>query len=220
MRFSVTVQGGISLVGAAAGTEPLLVKLVSDGHEFKFEFKRGGQAIPLAQEVWEATPLQSREFIVSLMGQVATLTQQVLTLQKRLEAMEELTRTNSTNSSKPPSADPPGTLRNRKETSGKSRGGQPGHKGYHREMLPTEKADHVRHHYPPKCAKCSRDLTSVDAVNDSEPVRHQVWEIPPVKAEVTEHQRHRCCCPDCGTVSLAELPPGILKLRSKLEVDL
>ncbi|MBT9586955.1 hypothetical protein IV102_26675 [bacterium] len=72
---------------------------------------------------------------MSLMGQVATLTQQVLTLQKRLEAMEELTRTNSTNSSKPPSADPPGTLRNRKETSGKSRGGQPGHKGYHQYTL-------------------------------------------------------------------------------------
>ncbi|MBT9586956.1 hypothetical protein IV102_26680, partial [bacterium] len=34
--------GVISLNGAAAGTEPLLVKLVSDGHEFKFEFKRGG----------------------------------------------------------------------------------------------------------------------------------------------------------------------------------
>lgn len=166
------------------------------------------QSLPLPQDVWEATPPQARELTVSLLGQVHTLTQQVLALGKRLEALEEQTRTNSTNSSKPPSADPPGTLRNRKEKSGKGRGGQPGHKGHHRAMVPAEKVDHFLPHYPSKCTKCSRDLTSVNAVAGAEPVRHQVWELPPVQAEVTEHQLHRCCCPDCGAISLAELPLG------------
>ena len=90
---------------------------------------------------------------------------------------------------------------------GKPKGGQQGHKGFHRASVPTEMVDHLFKHYPSKCSNCSKEL-GADALSKSEPVRHQVWEIPPVKAEVTEHQLFRACCPDCGKVSLAELPAG------------
>ena len=159
--------------------------------------------VPLPPDVWEATPPAARALILVLLEQVSSL-------QKRLDALEEQIRTNSTNSSKPPSSDPPGSLPRRKQKSGRPKGGQPGHEGHHRALVPSEKADHILQHYPRRCSKCSRELTAADAANESRPVRHQVWELPPVRAEVTEHQLHRCCCPDCGAVSLAELPIGVV----------
>ena len=167
------------------------------------------QPLPLPQDVWDATPRQAQELILSLIGQVQVLTQQVLTLTARLEALEDQMRANSTNSSKPPSADPPGTLPNRKTKSGKKRGGQIGHQGHYRAMIPSDQVDHILQHYPSKCTKCSRGLTSANLTPGSEPARHQIWEIPPVRADVTEHQFYRCSCPDCGEVSLAKLPLGV-----------
>jgi hypothetical protein len=49
---------------------------------------------------------------------------------QRLDVLEERARLNSSNSSKPPSSDGPGTPpRTTKAQSGKRLGGQPGHKG-------------------------------------------------------------------------------------------
>jgi transposase len=42
---------------------------------------------------------------------------------------------NSQDSSKPPSSDPPSVERPKKEPTGRSPGGQPGHKGHKRELL-------------------------------------------------------------------------------------
>ena len=167
------------------------------------------QPLPLPQDVWDATPRQAQELIITLIGQVQVLTQQVLNLTARLEALEDQMRANSTNSSKPPSADPPGTLPNRKSKSEKKRGGQIGHPGAHRAMIPSDQADHILRHYPSKCTNCNRGLTSANLTPDSKYTRHQVWEIPPVQSEVTEHQLCRCCCPDCGEVTLATLPLGV-----------
>jgi transposase len=40
-------------------------------------------------------------------------------------------------------------------------------------------------------------------------LRHQVWEVPEIKAHVTEYQRHRLTCPCCGESTCGELPPGV-----------
>ena len=159
-------------------------------------------AIPLSQDVWDSTSSEARTLIIFLLEQVQSL-------QKRLEALEERLGSNSGNSSNPPSTDPPGTLRNRKGKSGKSQGGQPGHTGHHRAAMPTEAVDHVLKHFPSRCANCSRELTSENAVAGLDPVRHQVWELPPVQAEVTEHQRYRCFCPDCNEENQALLPVDV-----------
>jgi transposase len=42
-----------------------------------------------------------------------------------------------------------------------------------------------------------------------EPLRHQVTEMPPVIAEVTEFQMHSQWCPCCEHATQAELPPGV-----------
>jgi len=43
---------------------------------------------------------------------------------------------------------------------------------------------------------------------DTQPLRHQVWELPEIKPHVTEYQRHRLTCP-CGTVTCGALPHGV-----------
>jgi transposase len=42
-----------------------------------------------------------------------------------------------------------------------------------------------------------------------EPVRHQVTELPPVRAVVTEHQWHHVRCSGCGTTTCAVLPADV-----------
>jgi len=63
----------------------------------------------------------------------------------------------------------------------------------------------VIHHHPNHCRRCGTGLSG----DDPEPLRHQVWEIPPITLEVIEHQLHRLSCPRCGTSTCAELPPGV-----------
>jgi transposase len=58
---------------------------------------------------------------------------------------------------------------------------------------------------PSACRKCGQALRG----EGPQPRRHQVAEIPPVEAEVTEYRLHRLTCPDCGTRSCAALPAGV-----------
>jgi transposase len=36
-----------------------------------------------------------------------------------------------------------------------------------------------------------------------------VWELPPLAATVTEYRLHTLICPQCGTATAAQLPPGV-----------
>lgn len=64
-------------------------------------------------------------------------------LMQRLSVLEERVNLNSRNSSKPPSSDGPGTPpRASRAPSGKRLGGQPGHKGSFRAMVPEQDVDH------------------------------------------------------------------------------
>jgi transposase len=100
-----------------------------------------------------------------------------------------------------PHAKPASTKRKSK----KKRGGQPGHKKHERPLIPTEECDAVESLKPTECRRCGKKLSG----NDSEPLRHQVWELPEIKAHVTEYQRHRLACPACGETTCAELPCGV-----------
>jgi transposase len=44
---------------------------------------------------------------------------------------------------------------------------------------------------------------------DSAPQRHQITELPRVKATVTEHQVHTLICPCCGAINREALPPEV-----------
>jgi hypothetical protein len=72
---------------------------------------------------------------------------------------ENLRRQNSTTSSKPPSSDGlAGEQRQRGSKRKKGRrkpGGQPGHTGHCRELVPAERVNEVIEVFPPRCRHCN-----------------------------------------------------------------
>ncbi len=110
------------------------------------------------------------------------------------------------NSSLPPSSEHPHAKPDReKKKSKKKRGGQKGHTKHERPLIPSEQCKEVIPLLPLECRRCGEILTGIDP----EPLRHQVWELPEIKPEVTEYQRHRLGCPCCGETTCAVLPVGV-----------
>jgi transposase len=110
------------------------------------------------------------------------------------------------NSSLPPSAQHPHAKPPAgKPKSKKNRGGQPGHKKHERPLLPSDHCDYIEILKPAECRRCGEKLVG----RDPAPLRHQVWELPPIKPHVTEYQRHRLVCRQCGESTCAALPRGV-----------
>ena len=125
---------------------------------------------------WARTPQAVRILVLALQ-------QQVVTLSERVSAVAEHTRRRSRNSSPPPSTDPPSApARPKRKRSGRQQGGQPGHEGHGRSLLPPAQADHVVDAKPTACGGCGHLLLG----EDPQPARHQVAEVPRVRPEVTE----------------------------------
>lgn len=122
-----------------------------------------------------------------------------------------LRQQNSTVTSKPPSSDGLAgqqRLRGRRVKSRRKPGGQPGHPGHHRRLVPPERVDTIVDHAPSRCRGCARRLHARDAVGETR--RHQVTELPPMAAHITEHRCQRRQCPDCGTITVAPLPEAFV----------
>ncbi|WP_225414673.1 IS66 family transposase [Stigmatella hybrida] len=143
----------------------------------------------------EAQLAQRDERIAQLMALVGALTQRVAELEQRLAQ-------NSSNSARPPSSDAPGSPRPGKKLTGKRPGGQPGHKKHERALLPPEAVQHFVELVPKQCKSCRRRLVGRDA----EPQRHQVVEVPPLSAIITEYRSHALECSACGTVTRQPVP--------------
>src|SRR5438067_5435711 len=104
---------------------------------------------PFPPEVWEHTPVAVQEYIRTLEARVAALE---ATVQRLLERLQQ----DSRNSSRPPSSDPPQALRprSRRVPSRRKRGGQPGHPGQTRALVPIEDVATVVPVKPPWCLRC------------------------------------------------------------------
>jgi len=131
--------------------------------------------------------------VARLAGEVGRLTELVASLEERLGL-------DSSNSSKPPSSDTPASRNKRKAARkkrkvGGKRGGQKGHKGHRRELLPESEVDELVDLYPELCENCWEPLPQVA---DPYAKRHQVTELPPVKPHTTEYRRHKVQCACCG----------------------
>jgi transposase len=85
-----------------------------------------------AELIYEAGRETVIQVLLAMSAKIASFEQQVLALQKQVDSLSR----NSTNSSKPPSTDGPKVTRPKKRKSSRSPGGQKGHKGYRRELLP------------------------------------------------------------------------------------
>src|SRR5919201_3871912 len=90
-----------------------------------------------------------RETAVALLLRIGELVEANRRLEARVAELERRLRRSSRNSSLPPSQDPPSAPpRPQGPVSGRSRGGQPGHEGRHRRLLPPERVDEVIDHWP------------------------------------------------------------------------
>lgn len=127
---------------------------------------------------------------------------------QRVKELEDRHNKNSHNSNRPPSSD--GLSRKERRAlerkSRKKRGGQNGHEGNQLKMSATP--DHTKVH---KVARCRRCNESLDGVEVKDHRKRQVFDIPPVSLEVTEHRAEVKECPHCGAVTEAQFPEGVTR---------
>ena len=78
-------------------------------------------------------------------------------------------------------------------------------------MVPAEQVDQTRTVLPAHCSHCQGDLPqSPDRVQTTGAVhRHQVVELPVIKAQVTEYRFPAVICPQCGKTTREAVPPEI-----------
>jgi transposase len=151
---------------------------------------------PLPPEIWAATPSAAQALIV--------------TLQERIRDLEAQLGQNSSNSSRPPSTDPPQAPPQLKvPPTGRKRGGQPGHRGACRALLPVEQVDEVVALVPAVCRHCEQPFPTTSPRSRARVWRHQVVELLPLAVRVTEYQMAVRRCPTCGKRTRAELPAGV-----------
>jgi transposase len=138
--------------------------------------------------------------------------------EERLARLEAVSRQDSRTSSKPPSLDPPKTRAQRRaEARAKAKelmrgegerrraGGQPGHRGAGRDLMPEDQIDEIVDHYPEQCGGCGRRFG-----DQRRPAgrfgRHQVAELPPISVRWTEHRTYQLRCRHCRARTSARLP--------------
>jgi transposase len=158
------------------------------------------EQMPFSAKEWAQTLTTVQEFVLSLVAHVQGLEAELATLRERASR-------NSRNSSRPPSSDGPEVPRKPRQPakSGCKRAGQKGHQSTTRKPVPVEQVKEVHDIKPDVCRRCGHELVG----EDPDPYRHQVTEIPPVVAEVTEYRFHTLTCPECGTETRAKLPAGV-----------
>ncbi len=124
---------------------------------------------------------------------------------ERVRLLEERVRLDSSNSSKPPSSDGPGKPnRAQRRASERKRGAQPGHKGHLREMLDEGQVDRLIDCKPKAVCECGGQVEL-----DEQLRRHQVFEVPPMRAQVDEYRLYKGRCAGCGKAHAGELPAGV-----------
>lgn len=139
---------------------------------------------------------------------IAESKKKIADLERRLALRQQ----NSTTSSKPPSSDGLAgrqRVRSRRTTSRRKPGGQPGHPGHCRPLVPLERVRQIFTLFPDACGHCHRPLPMRHRIVRGEPRRHQVTELPPIEPEIDEYQCFAVDCPGCGHTTCAVLPDDV-----------
>jgi len=150
--------------------------------------------------------------------EILGLTVMVGDLQSRIADLESRLGQTSKNSSRPPSTDPNSARAEAKQTRAQRRqkareqlkaktkgkpaaqGKQPGAEGKHLERV--AEPDHKQTHRPQTCTGCGCGLADGEVVGRE---RRQVFDLPPITIEVTEHETVKVRC-RCGTLNQGAFP--------------
>lgn len=152
----------------------------------------------------------SREALIALImqqaEQIEALKAQVKQLEAQLEKLERQVAKNSTNSSKPPSSDgvKKAAPKSRREKGKRKTGGQVGHEG--ETLKAVSHPDEMVVHGLTHCGYCQHDLVKARVIGR---VKRQVFDIPPLRLQVREHQAEVKVCPGCGQRQQAAFPAGV-----------
>jgi transposase len=167
-----------------------------------------GPAPDLAALLEQVAPLHREN--AALRAENAALRAENAVLHQRVCELEARLGQTSANSSRPPSSDPPqAPPRPKAPPSSRKRGGQPGHPGACRALLPVEQVDEVVAVVPECCRHCQQPFPERASRRGSRVWRHQIVELLPVAVRVTEYQMGVRRCPACGKRTRAELPAGV-----------
>ena len=142
----------------------------------------------------------------SLIGVILILQQQLTKQQELIQALQDQLAKDSHNSSKPPSSDglQKGKRKSLRRAGQRPRGGQRGHKG--RTLMQVAEPDHVIVHRLADCPHCQ---TKLEAETVKRHEKRQVFDIPPARIEVTEHQAEVKQCPGCGACVKGAFPANV-----------
>jgi len=152
--------------------------------------------LPLPPAIWAVTPCAAQALI--------------LAQRERIRELEARLGQHSANSSRPPSADPPhAPLHPKAPSTGRKRGGQPGHQGACRRLLPAEQVDEIVMVVPDICRHCEQPFPETPTRRRARIWRHQVVELLPLAVRVTEYRMAMRRCPACRKHTRAELPVGV-----------
>ncbi len=135
------------------------------------------------------------------------LHQQIAVLDSRLKQIEERLAKDSHNSHLPPSSDRFARQKKTKslrKKSGKKPGAQEGHEG--NTLFQTSEPDQIIVHEVSTCGACQQDLREAPATLVE---RRQVFDIPPKRLIVIEHQAQEKLCPRCQAATKAAFPEGV-----------
>ena len=125
---------------------------------------------------------------------------------EQIAELEARLKQNPRNSSRPPSSEglakPAPKPRSLRKKSGRKPGGQDGHKGT--TLAQVARPDREIRHEPGCCGRCGAGLAGRPVTGVE---RRQVFDLPPVRAEVTEHQLIEREC-GCGQRTRGAAPPG------------
>lgn len=148
------------------------------------------------------------KIISTLLAKIAELEKVIEQQAAEIADLKNRLNKNSSNSSKPPSSDglkkPPRTTSLREKGKHNS-GGQKGHKGSTLEQ--TQSPDIIKKHELRFCQNCHHSLLSSPQIGIE---KRQVFDIPPPKIEVTEHQAEVKYCTFCNKKVTAAFPAGVL----------
>lgn len=148
---------------------------------------------------------RSKARVIARCSNCARLERELHQLREELAELRRQVNRNAANSSMPPSVNPPWAPRPvSKKPTGRRPGGQVGHEGHFRTLLPVTEVDEVVPHRPARCRHCGAEFSASAAPQIVQ--RHQVTELPRRAVRITEHQAIACRCAKCGLLTREPIP--------------